>query len=244
MPKNKERRLLTVHTINFVFVYGGSTFLGSWVSENDRFPLIKVHVDDFFISETPITQSMFELVMGWNNSKFKGSELPVTNINFEEAEEFCSILNRTTPEFSFRLPTEAEWEYAAKANSNFIYSGSNHLEEVGWYEENSNCQLQAVKLKKPNAFGLYDMSGNVWEWCADYYRTRYGYLGWPLKKTIKNPRWDIKGPNKVVRGGCFLYSDTVCRVNQRSRRIVSGKCSYIGFRVIAKPLSKDSETNF
>ena len=171
------------------------------------------------MGQTQVTQALWEAVMGNNPSEFKGSQLPVENVNWFDCVRFLNALSeaeRLTPVYSvgsgdeptvnmsweangYRLPTEAEWEYSAKAGTELTYSGSNSIDEVAWYEDNSDDETHPVAQKKPNSWGLYDMSGNVYEWCndewdSDRYKGRTG--------TTKDPRPFGSAPApRVDRGG-------------------------------------------
>jgi formylglycine-generating enzyme required for sulfatase activity len=217
----------------FIRVEGGLFFMGSNFDRDDLWPMVRVQLDDFYLSEFVVTQDLFESVMGFNHSQFRGLRLPVTNVSHDEANDFCFALSSMFPGKTFRLPTEAEWERAATSGSRYRYAGSDNIDEVAWYHGNSNNRPQAVGLKKPNAIGLYDMSGNVWEWCSDVYSTKYAGCPWPISPVMKNPTGRLSvGNNKVLRGGCFLFHKEVCAVRARSRRPPSGRASYVGFRVV------------
>lgn len=207
--------------------------MGSNFSRDDRWPRVRVSLTGFHLSEYLVTQDLFQQVMGFNRSHFKGPRFPVTNVNYDEAGAFCHRLMEMMPGRVFRLPTEAEWERAAISGAGYRYAGSDLVDEVGWYHGNSGIKLQPVGLKKPNGAGLYDMSGNVWEWCSDWYRDKYARRPWPLVSTIHNPRGKLEaGNNRVVRGGCFLFHQEVCAVRARSRRPPAGQASYVGFRLL------------
>jgi len=217
----------------FIRVPGGLFFMGSNFDRDDQWPMVRVQLNDFYLSAFVVTQELFEAVMGFNHSQFRGLRLPVTNVSHDEANDFCFALSSMFPGKTFRLPTEAEWERAATSGSRYRYAGSDNIDEVAWYHGNSNNRPQAVGLKKPNAIGLYDMSGNVWEWCSDVYSTKYAGCPWPISPVLKNPTGRLSvGNNKVLRGGCFLFHKEVCAVRSRSRRPPSGRASYVGFRVV------------
>jgi formylglycine-generating enzyme required for sulfatase activity len=225
---------MIINQISFKKINKSSFFYGSYFSKETINPLLLVQLDEFYMSESLVTQKLYYEYMGVNESLFKDDTYPITNVSYYDANDFCNRFNQSVNNYCIRLPSEAEWEYAARANNNFMFSGSNNLDEVGWFEKNSNFKLHPINQKKPNGFGLYDMSGNVWEWCEDDYSRSFGVLGWPFKNKILNPLIKNISPNKIVRGGCFLYNDKVCKVNIRSRRLASGKCSYVGFRIVAK----------
>jgi len=185
--------------------------------EGDEKPAHRVLIShDYYIGETEVTQSLWEYVMGNNPStiKDKSIELPVENISWEEAHDFCNMLNRLTGK-KFRLPTEAEWEYAARgghASKGTTYSGSNDPKAVGWHADNSNLRPHAVKTLAPNELGIYDMSGNVYELCED---SKENYKD---KGEVRDPLVD-KGVNseRVRRGGSWDAQGDCMRCAYRRR---------------------------
>ena len=169
--------------------------------------------------------------MGSNPSAFKGDDFPVEQVNLFQAMEFVEKLNEITGK-TFRIPTEAEWEYAARGgqkSQHHKYSGSNTLSEVGWSKENSGAKTHPVKSKAPNELGLYDMSGNVWEWCSDVFG-RYG------AGAVTNPGRPMKeGLTGIRRGGCWMFSAAYNRVATRSRTAPERKSNQNGFRLVLVP---------
>lgn len=207
--------------------------MGSNLTPTDRRPMVRVKLSDYFISEYTVTQSLFEAVMGYNRSHFRGDRLPVINVSYEDAVAFCRRLTDLAPGKVFRLPTEAEWEWAASCGKSNRFAGSDDADEVAWHQGNSKATLQPVGMKKPNQFGLFDMSGNVWEWCLDVYRNKYADRPWPLTPTLQNPKGSrTEGNNRVLRGGCYLFNTEVCAVRTRSRRPPTGYAAYVGFRLV------------
>lgn len=174
--------------------------------------LKKIPDRNYWMSETPITEAQWAEVM---DGKVKISQKPKVNITFYEAENFCDNLSAKFPKYKFRLPTSEEWEYCARGGEDFVFAGSNTIDEVGWYSGNAD-ELMLVKLLKPNGYGLYDMSGNVWEWTS----TEAGSL-------------------RVGRGGSWDYFAYYCRVAYRN--YFSPACSYnsLGFRVVAELKDKE-----
>lgn len=230
-----ERTVIEVFgmPVGFVKLPGTVFFMGSNLNTSDRWPRVRVSVDSFLMSEYVVTQALFETVMGFNRSHFKGERLPVTNVSFQDAAGFCERISEALPGHHFRLPTEAEWERAATAGGRHRFAGSDNPGEVAWHLGNSRAELQPVGLKKPNAVGLYDMSGNVWEWCQDGYRNKYANRPWPLTPLLHDPRGKRKDfNNRIVRGGCFLVHADLCDIRTRSRRPQLGQCSYVGFRLV------------
>ncbi|MCL1947913.1 MAG: SUMF1/EgtB/PvdO family nonheme iron enzyme [Chitinivibrionia bacterium] len=175
---------------------------------------------DYWISKYPITQSQYQTVMGNNPSYFSGSNNPVENVTWFNANDFCQAVGG-------RLPTEAEWEFAARGGNKsqgYIYSGSNNIDDVAWYYANSNYGTKPVGLKLPNELGIYDMSGNVWEWCSDWY-SDYS------SGAVVDPIGPSSGSYRVLRGGSWYYDEQYCRVAYRNDNYPSDGSNYLGFRV-------------
>ncbi len=174
-------------------------------------PVHQVTLSAFTIGETEVTQALWEAVMGSNPSSFKGSDLPVETVSWDDCQTFITKLNQLTGK-TFRLPTEAEWEYAARGGNKsqgYKYSGSNTIDDVAWYYDNGGSKTHAVGTKQANELGIYDMSGNVWEWCSDWYDS-YG------SSSQTNPTGAASGSYRVLRGGSWNYNAMFCRVSLRS----------------------------
>lgn len=199
--------------ITMVRIKGGTFDMGDNFGDGniDERPVHRVSVDDFFLSETPVTQTQWEAVLGNNPSKFKGPDRPVENISWNDVQEFLKGLNERTGD-NFRLPTEAEWEYAAREGGKKIKygTGKNELNYNDANYDNHYRETTPVKKFPPNALGLYDMSGNVWEWCADWYDENY-YKNSPQN----NPRGPLSGKYRVLRGGSWYYFPWDGRVSFR-----------------------------
>ena len=192
---------------------------------------------DYFIGETEVTQALWEAVMGSNPSYFKdkGANFPVEQVSWNDIQEFLTKLNQKTGK-TFRLPTEAEWEYAARGGSKskgYLYSGGNDLNAVAWYYDNArkglasddpNYGTHAVKTKQANELGLYDMSGNVWEWCNDWYAD---YTADPQT----DPQGAETGSARVIRGGSWYNLAQICRVSYRNFYTSVNSDYYLGFRL-------------
>ena len=225
--------LPTGQSFTMIYVEGGSFVMGctseqSDCSDNER-SAHRVTVDSYYIGETEVTQELWSAVMGSNPSYFKGTQRPVDNVCWHDCQDFIRKLNQITGK-NFRLPTEAEWEYAArggKKSKAYKYSGNNTLDNVAWYTNNSGNQTHNVKTKLPNELGIYDMSGNVWEWCQDWYGSGY-YANSPQA----NPTGPSSGSTRVLRGGSWYCNARTCRVAYRSGNTPSSRRSSHGFRLV------------
>ena len=197
-------------SIDMVRVEAGTFTMGATSEMKDSYdsekPAHQVTLtNDYYIGKYEVTQALWQAVMGNNPSEFKGDNLPVENVNWNDCQKFISKLNLITGK-TFRLPTEAEWEYAArggKKSRGYQYSGSNNLSDVAWYYKNSGIKTHAVGTKQANELGIYDMSGNVSEWCQD----RYGDYS---KSSQTNPKGSTSGALRVLRGGCYSYYSDFC----------------------------------
>ena len=209
-----ERETITVRGVSFnmvkvkggTFTMGATEEQGAYAQENE-FPAMEQTVDDYWIGETEVTQELWEAVMGYNPSFFKGSQLPVESIRYIDCEAFFFKLNFFTKR-KFRLPTEAEWEFAARGGNNAlttVFAGGENIDSVAWFCNNSGNVTHDVKTKAPNELGIYDMSGNVDEWCMDTYH----FYGQATPSEGKD--WAIR----VKRGGGFLDFPTHLRVSDR-----------------------------
>jgi formylglycine-generating enzyme required for sulfatase activity len=200
--------------IDMVAVEGGSFMMGKNTRKPIRKAQHKVTLDGFSIGRTTVTQALWNQVMDHNPSRVKGDDLPVTDINWFDAEAFTRKLSYLTGKV-YRLPTEAEWEFAARGGNyslNFKYAGSNKLREVGWYRANNRYwNTKPVAGLKPNELGLYDMSGNVDEWCQDWY-------GEFTTEALLNPKGPETGTERVVRGGWTNSEAEYCELSLRSKK--------------------------
>ena len=209
-----------------VFVAGGIFQMGSNRGDSDEEPVHTVKVSSYYMDKTEVTQAEYRKVMGKNPSSFRGcDDCPVEMVKWHDANEYAKKVGK-------RLPTEAEWEYAARGGNKskgYTYSGSNDLNAVGWYG-NSYGNTHPVAQKQPNELGLYDMSGNVWEWCSDMYSDSY------YRSSPKNdPQGPNSGSSRVLRGGGSSVCS--CRVANRSgSNPGGGSYFYVGFRLV---LSQD-----
>lgn len=230
-----ESKSYTVHgvTFNMQFVQGGTFTIGATPEQgtddptSDEYPTHRVTLSDYYIGETEVTQDLWAAVMrDGSPSVHQGLSRPVEMVNFNECLEFITRLNQATG-YNFRLPTEAEWEYAARGgglNRGYKYSGSNNVDDVAWYCEKSQYATHPVKTKQPNQLGIYDMNGNVHEWCSDIY-------GLYSDEAKTNPVGAANGPEHVIRGGAWLNTSNYCRVSYRYYYCSSQKNQYLGFRL-------------
>ena len=227
---------------DMVFVAGGTFLMGATIEQlgdaaKDETPTHQVTLDSFYICKYQVTQSLWEEVMGHNPSYFKGENLPVENVSWNECQDFILRLNAMSGK-NFRLPTEAEWEFAARGGNNsrgYKYAGSNNLNEVALYGDNSGKQTHPVGTKSPNELGLYDMSGNVWEWCQDWYG-KYNI------KVEKNPQGPMISffrtffSSRVLRGGSWDSLAGSCRLSFRNLGSPGHRGSYYGLRLVLSQL--------
>lgn len=205
----------TVKGISFkmVYVQSGTFMMGSNDYAEEK-PIHKVSLSSFSIGQTEVTQELWEAVMNTNPSYDKGPKLPVGNVSWNDCQIFISKLNAITGK-KFRLPTEAEWEYAARGGNNskgYKYSGSNNVNDVAWWSLNSGSKPHNVGSKRPNELGIYDMSGNMWEWCQDWFGEKY-YSSSPST----NPTGPKSGKQRVTRGGTYRANDGFCIMSVRGK---------------------------
>lgn len=215
-------------TFRMILVEAGSFKMGSEYGYKNEMPVHKVKItEDYYIGETEVTQELWEAVMGKNPSNFKGAQKPVESVSWNDCQTFIKILNVLTGK-KFRLPTEAEWEYAALGGKKWekqTYAGSNKPGDIAWFRENANQQTHPVAEKKANIIGLYDMGGNVWEWCADWFDF---YMS---KSTVKNPTGPTTGNLRVCRGGSWNDNDEYCRTTNRHRETPTEGFNNLGLRL-------------
>jgi eukaryotic-like serine/threonine-protein kinase len=256
-PTNSEKEVAEPPA-TFVNAAGGKMLRipeGNFLRGSDEKPLREIGVSSFYLGATEVTQRQYREIMGSNPSYFstKGSgkdkipagedtdEYPVECVSWEEAKEFCRRLNAKDTKkpagWEYRLPTEAEWEYACRAGTKTKYhtgDSENDLKNAGWYEGNTSDKPQRVAQKKPNAFGIYDMHGNVWEWCEDWYGENY---------YRDSPKYDPAGPHqgatRVSRGGSCRFSAEFSRSAYRCSTMPEGRANDVGFRVALVPAARD-----
>ena len=215
------------------YVEGGEFMMGAANDDTEAYdcekPSHKVRLDSYYIGETQVTQALWQAVMGNNPSYWTGDKLPVETVSWDDCQEFIKRLNSITGKH-FSLPTEAQWEFAARGGNKsrgFLYSGSNNIDEVAWYDDNSNSQTHQVATKKANELGLYDMTGNVWEWCKDWFDSDY-YSNSPQD----NPQGPGSGDFRVLRGGGWDRNARRCRVSFRGYVNPVSRHGSLGLRLV------------
>jgi formylglycine-generating enzyme required for sulfatase activity len=222
-------------------VAAGSFKMGSPKTEEGRYSNETQHLviisKPFWLGKTEVTQAQWQAVMGNNPSRFKdnGANHPVENVSWTDAVAFCKKLTereraagRLPSGYEYALPTEAEWEYACRAGSTGTYAGTGKLKDMGCYADNSGSATHKVATMQPNAWGLYDMHGNVWEWCSDWY-------GSYPSSSATDPTGPASGSCRVLRGGSWFVSSGYCRSAYRSN--LAPGCRYghsLGFRLALK----------
>jgi len=219
--------------IQMIAVQGGTFTMGCTAEQGDdcydnEKPAHRVTVSDFYIGKCEITQAQWRAVMGSNPSYFKGDNLPVESVSWNDVQEFIRKLNSVTGK-NYRLPTEAEWEFAARGGNNsrgYKFSGNNNVDIVGFHTGNSATTTHAVGTKSPNELGIYDMSGNVWEWCNDWYGS-YTYNS----NAQTNPQGSYSGSERVLRGGSCHREEITSRVSFRSSDPSDSYYDCLGFRL-------------
>ena len=237
-PKRQQPEVKTIRTFevggvlfDMVWVEGGTFRMGA-TSEHgsgavpDEEPVHSVTLSGYYIGKTEVTQALWKAVMGSNPSWFIGDNLPVECVSWNDCQEFIRKLNSLTGQ-NFRLPTEDEWEFACCGGNNsrgYKYSGSKYIDDVAWYDGDSGDKTHPVATESPNELGIYDMSGNVWEWCAD----RYGVYS---SGAQTNPKGPYDGSYRVYRGGSWSFNPRICRSSFRTDISPDSRSSYLGLRL-------------
>ncbi len=229
----KEILTFTVNGVSFqmIRVEGGTFTMGAMASDNQAHdnekPAHQVTLTyDYYMGQTEVTQALWKAVLGNNPSTMIGDELPVNDISWEDADAFAKRLSELTG-CSFHLPTEAEWEFAARGGNKskgYLYAGSNTLNNVAWWNSNSKGTTHDVGTKQPNELGIYDMSGNVWEWCSDW-------LGNYSAEALVNPTGPATGKYHVYHGGSWKTGSDFCRISYRRRTLDGYIKETVGLRV-------------
>ena len=221
---------------NMVYVAGGTFTMGATSEQgSDAFdnesPTHSVTLSSYYICKYEVTQALWRAVMGNNPSNFKGDNLPVECVSWDDCQTFINRLNSYTGR-NFRLPTEAEWEFAARGGNysrHYKYSGSNYISDVAWYDGNSSNRTHPVGTKQANELGLYDMSGNVWEWCSDWYGSYSSY-------SQNDPTGPNSGSDRVLRGGSWCDGASYCRSSYRYYNSPGYRNINLGFRLVLSQL--------
>lgn len=219
-----------------IWVEGGSFDMGSDLPTalNREKPVHSVKLTGFYIGKTEVTQVLFKELMGWDVSYFTCATCPVNNVSWFNVQLFIERLNKATGK-NFRLPTEAEWEYAARGgqhSKNYLYSGSNNINNVAWYVNNAEKKVHPVALKNPNELGLYDMTGNLWEFCHDD-MSRFFYKTSPLDNPIFLKSDDLKQKSlKVIRGSGYEFNASESEISRRDGATNNVRMPDIGFRLV------------
>ena len=230
-----QRQVINDLLAQLIFVDGGTFSLGciesldSLCTEYEK-PIQRVTLSPYYISQHEVTQILWSNISGSNPNSLKNNNYPVTNVSWNDIQDFIKQLNHLTS-LHFALPTEAQWEFAAKGGNkskHTIYSGHKDIKKVAWFIENSNRMYHAVGKLNPNELNLFDMSGNVWEWCSDYYAP---YT--PEDKT--DPTGPKTGNSRVYRGDSWLDNQLYTRITYRNNGTPNQKMNCLGFRLILIP---------
>ena len=228
IQQNTSDKVFTVNGVSFnmIYVEGGTFKMGSTTGDSDESPIHNVTLSNYSIGQTEVTQELWTAVMGSNPSHFLGDKLPVEQVSWDDCQTFIRKLNLMTGE-NFRLLTEAEWEYAAHGGNKshgYKYAGSNTIGDVAWYNSNSGDKTHEVATKQPNELGLYDMSGNVYEWCQDWY-------GDYSNSSQTNPTGTSTGSRRVIHGGSWFNDAEYCRSSNRNDGGPTRRDDILGLRL-------------
>ena len=219
-------------SFSLIKVDGGKFQMGGTSEQEkartDEFPVHWVTLSDYFIGETEVTNELWSAIMNSTPSIiFSQPEQPVNNVTWYDCQKFVNRLSSLTG-LHFTLPTEAQWEFAARGGNkskNYIYSGSNNLKDVGWFKNNSKSNVKVIKQLKPNELGIYDMSGNVYEWCSDWY-------GLYKSEDYVDPKGPESGTQKINRGASAGEKDALARVSSRYTNNPNSKFQAMGLRLV------------
>ena len=257
-PAPAPRPITTKTGVEMVLIPAGEFFIGDDDGDDDEKPAHPVRVSAFYIDTSEVTQASYQGLMGKNPSKFEGSDRPVERLSWYAATQYCnmrSLREGFTPCYDpetlecdysadgYRLPTEAEWEYACRAGTNTQWSFGNRgadLAKYAWFKENANKTTHPVAKKRPNAWGLYDMHGNVAEWSGDFYE------GYDPQGQSEDPRGPASGEERVLRGGSWASSREACRCSARASEapgfadVCFGYEAY-GFRCVRRAAEEEPE---
>ncbi len=233
VPSRFSNGVLTIKGVSYEMVWveggtfrmGATSEQGSGIPDGEK-PVHSVTLSGYYIGKTEVTQALWKAVMGSNPSYFKGDDLPVEQVSWDDCQEFIRKLNALTGQ-NFRLPTEAQWEFACRGGNNsrgYKYSGSNDIDNVAWYDGNSGYKTHPVATKLPNELGIYDMTGNVWEWCSDWY-------GDYSSGAQTNPKGPNDGSARVYRGGSWGSRTRYFRSSSRGYYGPGDRNDYLGLRL-------------
>ena len=232
LAKGQDKTYTNSIGMELVLIPAGSFMMGSEKGHENKKPVHKVTISQpFYIGKYPVTQSQWVAVMGSNPSRYKGSDNPVENVTWNEVQDFIIKLNAKEGHSRYRLPTEAEWEYAARAGTSsefFFGDNQDELSKYGWYNGNSGKTTHPVGQKLPNAWGLYDVYGNILEWVQD----RFGDYSVAAEIDPKGPP---SGSGRVIRGGSFNSSAEYCRSANRYIFSPDYRFGNLGFRLALSP---------
>ena len=231
VPKEIKNPILINLLSNMIKIEGGTFMMGASSEQGsdaypDERPIHKVAVSSFYLCRYEVTQEEWEAVMGNNPSMFNSLKKPVEQVSWEDCQVFIRKLNALTGK-EFRLPTEAEWEFAARGGNSsrgFKYAGDNKIDDVAWYDGNSDNETHDVGTKKPNELGLYDMTGNIWEWCNDWYDSY-------TSNSLINPQGPFSGSEKVRRGGGYRSQARLSRISYRFSFSPGMRSDNVGLRL-------------
>ena len=217
--------------MTFVPIQPGDFVMGSpdteeWRRNDETQHKVRI-TTAFYLQTTEVTQQQWQAVMGNNPSKFKGDNLPVESVSWDDAVAFCDKL-RDMECKRYRLPTEAEWEYACRAGSTGPCAGTGRLDDMGWHHDNAGEMTHPVAMKQANAWGLYDMHGNVFEWCADW----YDFGSNPAVDPVADPKGPATGSVRVSRGGSWFTPPAGCRSASGCAGSPAQGVANVGFRVV------------
>lgn len=232
LPKTKVVQLKDGVTMEFVLISDGDFMMGAETQdgEDDEKPQHQVLISkSFYLAKTEVTQAQWLALYRAHGSSSRGDGLPVNNITWELATQYCNLATANL-EGTYRLPTEAEWEYACRAGTSTAYSYGDdtvQLQNYAWFEENSQDRIQKVGTRRPNPWGLFDMHGNVAEWCADLYDDTYYDA-----VSVMDPIGPEEGSYRVIRGGSFYLGSWPCRSAYRAKSKASSRSPMVGLRLL------------
>jgi formylglycine-generating enzyme required for sulfatase activity len=236
---SSDNTIIKVFGMEFSYIKPGEFYLGAVPQDKnareDEMPRIRVMIQNgFYFGRYPVTQDQFEKIMNYNPSKFKFKNNPVESVSWLEAKDYLNKLNSQDSEFHFRLPSEAEWEFACRSGTEFKYYWGDEIEgEYCFFSENSRNQTHSVGQKKPNPNNLFDMIGNVWEWTEDgYSKTQYADLLLNSKIILDPVSENYNTPNKSIRGSSWSSKSTHLPVSRRNHSAPGGRSDRLGFRVL------------